>query len=458
MKTNLQTFKRLGFRAIIVACLAAPAVAFAQQPAMQFFRDPGKAGLNVFETNKTDTVPFTGLKVRIGGAFAQDWQSLTDHNYVPTNVAVPKADSANRLLPLGGGFNLAMANLTIDGQLADGVRTNITVYLSTRHHEDSWVKNGYLQMDKMLFFNSDFINNLMNYLTIDVGDLEVDYGDAHYRRSDGGNDMHNPFIENNIMDEFATEIGGEVYFHDPSGILAMVGVTDGALNPTVKQSSVYDSTTGQIIQYDPAFLAKFGYDKQINSDLRIRLTGSYYEVKNAGSNTLFGGDRSGSRYFLVMDNSSAPVSSGDADETFTDGRFNPGFSNEVSTFMINPFIKFGGLEFFGTYESANGRKSTETTTRNATQLAGDLIYRFGANENFWIGVRYNTVKAQLAPEQASIPDITIDRIAGYIGWFLTDNVMMKGEYVDQTYKNFPTGNILNGGEFKGPMIEAAIGF
>ena len=151
----------------------------------------------------------------------------------------------------------------------------------------------------------------------------------------------------------------------------MAGVTDAMLDPTVKLSSTIDSATGQPNKYDPAFLAKLGFDRQINSDLRVRLTGSYYEVQSTASSTLFGGDRTGSHLFLVMANTEAPVSSptnSAENETFTGGRFNPGFSEAVSTFMINPFIKLCGLEFFGTYENANGRTITESTTRTATQM------------------------------------------------------------------------------------------
>lgn len=457
-----QTIKVLIFLCIVSSVLKA------QQPAMQFFRPHDQTGLNVFETNKTDTVPFTGLKVRIGGAFSQDYQSLTDKNtasYIPTNTNPSKgaidSTNANKLAPLGGGFDLGFANMNLDVQLADGIRTNVTIYLASEHHEDTWVKNGYLQVDKMLFLNSNLVNDAMKYLTFQVGDLEVDYGDQHYRRVDGGNEMYNPFVENYIMDEFATELGGEVYFHSETGFLAMAGVTDAMLDPTVKLSSQIDSATGQPNKYDPAFLAKLGFDRQINSDLRVRLTGSYYEVQSTASSTLFGGDRTGSHYFLVIANTEAPVSSptnSAENETFTGGRFNPGFSEAVSTFMINPFIKFHGLEFFGTYENANGRTITESTTRNVTQMAADLIYRFGSTENFWIGARYNTVKAQLAPASANTPDVTINRIVGSIGWFLTPSVMMKAEYVSQEYNGFPSTNILNGGAFSGEMIEAVVGF
>ena len=75
-------------------------------------------------------------------------------------------------------------------------------------------------MDQAKFLGSDFINDVFKSLTDKVGDLEVDYGDAHFRRANGGNEMYNPFVENYIMDEFETEFrGAEFYWHYPSGFL-----------------------------------------------------------------------------------------------------------------------------------------------------------------------------------------------------------------------------------------------
>ena len=437
-------------KVLILLCIASGVVQ-AQQPAMQFYRPNDKDGINIFETTKSDTVSFTGLHVRIGGGFAQDYQSLSDQN-TAVYARTSKTDStnANLLDPLTGGFNLAMANMTLDAQLDDGVRANVAVYLSSKHHNESWVKNGYLQFDKLPFLHSSLLNDLMKNLTIKVGDLEVDYGDQHFRRVDGGNEMYNPFVENYIMDEFATEIGGEIYFHHASGFLAMVGVTDGMLDPTVVASNTIDSGTQSPNSYNPAFHAKVGFDKQVDPDLRIRLTGSFYEESSTSSSTLFGGDRTGSHYFLVMENTEAVTTT----NAFS-GRFNPSFNEQVATFMINPFIKYDGLEFFGTYESARGRTIRETDLRGAIQIAADLLYRFGATENFWVGARYNTVTATLP---VLLTDVTIDRIAGSIGWFLTPNVMMKAEYVMQEYKDFPSNDIRSGGKFSGIVVEAALGF
>ncbi|HZK77232.1 MAG TPA: hypothetical protein VFD13_10015 [Candidatus Kapabacteria bacterium] len=456
-------------RALILLCLAT-GLANAQQPSgqagMQFFRYNDQRGVNVFETDKTDTTPFHGTYIHIGGAFADDWQTLKDQNYTNTKASLTHADSGNVLAKLGAGFQLGWANMYLDAQLADGIRTNVTVYLATVHHEDTWVKNGYLQIDKMLFLNSDLVNDIMKYVTIDAGFIEDDYGDAHFRRVDAGNGMFNPFIENYIMDEFATETGAELYVQN-DGWLGMVGITNGELNPQIKESGTIDAETGMPVAYDPSILAKVGWDKQVNSDLRVRLTGSYYENQNGSVTLLDAGDRAGSHYSLMMANTAAPVSSnGSEDLTFTQGRFGPGFSTQISTFMINPFIKYDGLEFFGTYEDANGRGAAETATRNATQMAADLIYRFGATQQFWIAVRYNTLKEQLAPVSANIPDVTVNRIAGSVGWYILQSVMMKFEYVSQQYNGFDNSlisassanGILNGGKFNGIVGEADVAF
>ena len=150
-----------------------------------------------------------------------------------------------------------------------------------------------------------------------------------------------------------------------------------------------------------------------------------------------------------MENTEAsPVSN------FRSGRYDPGMRNEITSFMINPFVKYKGLEFFGTIESAKGKATAETSDRTVNQFAGELIYRFGNNENFYIGGRYNTVTG----DDASGADITIDRTQLGVGAFLTRNILAKLEYVNQQYDGFDTTSIFNEGEFKGVLFEAVISF
>ena len=455
MKNTYKLFSHLML--VVLVAIGLPAIA--QQQEMQYFRYNDKNGLNVFETTKNDTTSFHHMKVNIGGNFEQSFQMLRDQNTAVPMTQTGFTGNVNSLIPLTNGFDLAMANLVVDAQLADGIRVDLTVYLASRHHEDAWVKGGYVQIDKLAFLHSGLIDKIMKSITIKVGQFDVDYGDQHYRRTDGGNTIYNPFVENYIMDEFATEIGGEVYYHHKSGIFAMGGITNGELDPTVVAPTKIDSATGQVNKYLPALHGKVGYDKQLNKDFRFRVTGSFYSDHSANSNTLFGGDRTGSHYYDVMENPNvaAGTTLNDAnDYSPFSGRYNPGFSEEVNTFMGNLYMNYRGLEFFGTYENARGRAITETTQRQALQYAADLIYRFPErNKNFWVGLRYNTVTAAV---QGYTTDITINREVGSIGWFVTKNITLKAEYVNQVYLNYPVTNILNGGQFEGAMIEAAIGF
>jgi hypothetical protein len=55
-------------------------------------------------------------------------------------------------------------------------------------------------------------------------------------------------------------------------------------------------------------------------------------------------------------------------------------------------------------------------------------------------------------------DVKVNRIAGAAGWFLTKNVLLKAELVQQKYLDFPATDFRAGGKFKGYVIEAVVGF
>ena len=122
--------------------------------------------------------------------------------------------------------------------------------------------------------------------------------------------------------------------------------------------------------------------------------------------------------------------------------------------MINPFLRYKGLEFFGTYEMASGRNLSETDRRTYNQYSAELLYRFGKEDSFYFGGRYNQADGKLITGN----DITVKRYNIGGGWFMTKNILAKVEYVNQKYDGYATTSIYNGGEFKGYMIEAAIAF
>lgn len=425
-------------------------------PLVQFpnQRPPDQRGINTFEAPKTESrLNGNTPRFRVGGAFAQQFQNLDHSNTADPRMVMGSNGqeyNANQLMEIGSGFNLATANFSVNALLADGIQVDLLTYLSSRHHQEAWVKGGFLQVDAARFLGSPAIDRIMEFVTLKVGHFEVNYGDNHFRRSDNGNAFYNPFVGNYIMDAFTTEIGGELYVRE-AGALGMIGVSGGEIkgdvtNPDGRSLSVY---------------GKLGIDRQITPDLRLRLTGSAYHNGNARNNTLYSGDRGGTRYYMVLENTVASTSS-----NAWSSRLNPGFREEVTAFMVNPFVKFHGLELYGTLERVEGRAGNEAENlgRAWTQVGADGIFRFLPREQAYVAARFNRASGELAGPTADGAitslgaDVSIDRYEFAAGWFPTRNLLLKVGYVNQQYNDFPGTNILNGGEFNGFTIEGTLAF
>lgn len=410
---------------LLVLVASIPIVVNAQRTQMQFWRPNNANGINIFEAPKVDTVEFDGVAVRVGGDFALQFQGLSQSNDLVGDT----------LVNLNSNFNLPTANLNLDVQLHDGVRMHLRTYLSSRHHSEAWVKGGYLRIDKLDFIQEDFLSELMDILFIKIGLDEINYGDAHFRRSDNARAIYNPFVGNYIMDAFATEVFGEFNILTPSGVIAMLGLSNGRLNQSVTSNDNGISVYG-----------KLGYDNYDLDGFRFRLTGSVYRSSNASTREyLYGGDRAGGRYYSVLHG----INSGGSDFT---PRFNPGFPNVVA-FQINPFISVGGLEVFGIVEVASNGDSD--IGGSYTQLAGELLYRFGQAEELYLGTRFNSVSGERV-DGAETQNISRFNIGG--GWFMTKNIVTKLEYVAESYGDGWDGSKLQGAEWNGVVFEAAISF
>lgn len=429
-------------------------VGFAQFKSLQYFRPYDQSGINVFEPTKIDSIKFDGMRVRVGGGFAMQFQAIEHSN------------TAGNLVELGTDFNLPTANLNLDVQLHDGVRMHLRTYLSARHHNEAWIKGGYIQIDKLDFISPGFLSGFMEMASIRIGLDEFNYGDAHFRRSDNAQAIYNPFVENYIMDGFSTEAFGELTIQK-SGFIGMLGLTNGKLNQNVITNAATNTTAAD---NKPSLLAKIGYDSQLSDDLRVRLTGSIYRNQGVSTGTwLYGGDRAGSRYYKVMttksipDDPTTPANEAVATQTADfDGRYNARFT-KLTAIQINPFVKFKGLEFFGVYEIADGAAdipaagAVAATTEGAfTQLGAELIYRFGATENFYLGGKYNTVSGK--QREDAVDNLEISRLNFAAGWFMTENIVTKVEYVTQEYKGNAWTGRFAGGKFNGLIIEAVISF
>ncbi len=457
MKTT-QAIIALSLLGVVLAPLGAqPAVNMdssktqTQQPlTIQYLRAQDARGINVFEAPKEAGVTYTGFKLAWGAAFTQQFQGLTHENTAdsafvaavnptPGNTGSAANTNRNRLMTIGNGFNNATANLFMHAQLAKGIRVQLTSYLSARHHNETWVKDGFLQIDESPL-DIKALNTLMKYATLKIGHFEVNYGDFHFRRSDNGQALYNPFVGNAVMDAFTTEIGAEAQLRH-KGFLGVVAITNGEIRGDIARPA----------DRAPALMAKLGFDRQLSRDLRVRLTGSLRTQQSAINNTLYSGDRAGSRYYFVLENDKATESG-----NFTSGAINPGFTDKGNSYMINPFVKFHGLELFGMYESAKGRSAPDNNPeREVKQYMAEAVYRFLPGEKVYVGGRWNSVEGDIGGLNKAIT-VTRGNIAA--GWFITQSLELKGELVDQRYTGFAKSDIRNGGRFKGFVIEAITAF
>ena len=407
---------------------------------IQHIRPLDQRGLNVFESPKEEGAKYEGFKLSWGGAFAQQFQNLTHKNAAalkPGKDASGRDVNLNALVPIGSGFNNADANLYVNVQLARGIRVALEGYASSRHHNEFWIKDGYFLVDASPIENK-LLDKIMEVATLKVGHFEINYGDQHFRRTDNGMALYNPFVGNLIIDAFTTEIGAEAYLRK-SGYLAMLGVTGGEVKGSVRNPG----------KRGPTYLAKLGYDKQLTDDIRVRLTGSMYKKDRSASGTLTSGDRAGSRYYDVLEN----VVSTEAGQAWS-GAIQSGMRNNVTAFVVNPFVKIGGVELFGNVETMTGAASNEITRRTLRQLSGEGLYRFASNK-LYVGGRANSVHGQLV---GIANDISVKRYQVGGGWFVTPNVLSKIEFVRQNYEAFPTSDIRSGGKFEGFVVEGVVAF
>lgn len=443
----MQTFHRiLG----LVLLLSMATSLMAQRTEIQYFRPYDQDGINIFEPSKVNDIKYDGFAIRIGGSFTQQFQALSHSNNANPNLVPFRGGeaNANELYALGSGFNLATANLNFDFQIEDGIRVSLENYMSSRHHPEFWVKGGYIQIDKLPMFDSP--DWFTKHVRVKIGHFQPNYGDQQFRRTDNGNAIMNPFVGNYIMDAFTTEIGGEAYVFPNEDLMFMVGLNNGLINGNVAD-----------VEKQPSVYFKGAYDKQVNDDFRLRLAASYYTNSNSARNTLFNGDRTGSRFYYAMEpaitqprgaTAYSPVS---ASGNFTSGRISPNFTNTISTFQINPFVKYKGLEVFATYEAATGRAGFENSERDFNQVAVEGVYRFLKNEQAFLGARYNSTSGDLGGGNS---DVTINRTELSAGWFPSRNLLLKVGYINQDYLDFNADDIRHEGNFNGMVIEAVVGF
>jgi len=219
------------------------------------------------------------------------------------------------------------------------------------------VKDGFLLIDGSPWENAR-LDALMKYVTLRSGtSSELRRRALPCERR--GNTMENPLVGNLLHERLHHEIGAELYAAGRAVWMVMGGATGGEIRGTVENPA----------KRAPTFLAKLGYDHQVNAATRVRLTGSLYTTAKSASNTLYSGSRAGSPY------STSCSTRRQHHHVGVDRRCAAGLSSKVTAMVVNPFVKYRGLEVFATWSRPRDAPR-ETTERTWKQLAGEGLYRF----------------------------------------------------------------------------------
>jgi len=137
-------------------------------------------------------------KVKVALYGALNWQALDGSGMFASGAS--------------DGFDNPVVNGEIFGQLQENIDFYTEYYLVKKDDPGTFLfSEGYIVFkglpdDKNVFG----LNVLLEKIDVKMGLFELDFGNTHKERSDGGNTINNPLIGNYLVDPVAKEAGVQV--------------------------------------------------------------------------------------------------------------------------------------------------------------------------------------------------------------------------------------------------------
>ncbi len=351
------------------------------------------------------------------------------------------------------GMQTSFANLEFMMTIGDN---DIDVFFdgllaTQRHPSQWWGNNGYMYIRNIpgnSFLTA--INPLLRHIDIKAGNFFADFGEHQYTRTINADAHRNPLVGNPVLAPLGSEPGMEIILNKDSFGL-MVGAGIGAPEQDFQEARKY------------SFRTKLWLD-MIDG---VYFSGSYYTVNHdegtkRGSN-LFRRERHGSSYGGVWNLNNDNSGSGEGP-----GQVRPGNGREVSAWEINGIFElFEGNKISAFVGQGNG---TGVDPNNFSQ-AGDeewTYYSFEGvqflGESFYLAARYSAT--DYSKFVTTDNDGSISRIQAGFGSFITDNILLKAEYVYQKASGFQEGttgvvtsvDVGMNPTFQGLMLEVGVSF
>ena len=325
------------------------------------------------------------------------------------------------------GFQSARGNLNFAAHIADGIDVFFNAFLSGNHHVGQWYDDeGYINISK-LPESSDILglnNTVFKYVTLTAGFIPVDYGLWWEIRSNNADVQRNPLIGNYIVD--ANDVEPSVQIKTKPGLInALVAFGDG-------------TTTGD---FTPGRGNEVNVKVWLNLQNEFQLAGSIYRSNQANNGTgypsggsttdLYAGNRSGSQYSGIF---------GDNPEA---GDIAPQKGQDVTAYQFDGYYNLKPLQVFGMFGYTKDADINGSAPGNPqeswTYFGGDVTYYlFPA---LYVAARYSAAISKMYEGiDVSVNPVNAGRFQAGAGVWVTKTMLLKLEYVNQQYKNFPASS------------------
>lgn len=375
----------------------------------------------------------------VGTAQALDHENVFDTKGAPLNKIEP-------------GFQNAFGDLGFIAKFGKNEEIEVVfdMYLSSRNHPSQTYGNeGYIILRGVPenLQSLKFLEPILKKVDLKAGHMLVDFGDAAQHRTNNAIAQKNPLVGNFVVDPNIVSIGMQASSKPGSRFGWVLGASNG--------TTTEDWNVGRGFAYNGKLI--FHPVKSLRTSVSYIVTDQSDNPNKSGGGSqmqMFTGNRSGERYAGVMGGGQAPGNVfPQAGEKFSAAQFDVTFNNGSP------------LELYGHYgitqdKDINGSLAGSPEEK-WTYYAGDVVYRF--TPALYAAARYSSASTSMLAGNAS--DGRVDRIQIGGGLWLTRNLLMKLEYVDQKYDGFAVGQIVNNGiqawrnpSFSGVISEVSFSF
>lgn len=354
---------------------------------------------------------------------------------------------------LTSGFQNAFGDLGFIAKYGKNEEIEVVfdMYLASRNHPSTtYGDEGYMVLRGVPenLESLKILKPLLSKVDIKAGQFMLGFGDAIYHRSNNAIVQKNPLVGNFVIDPNIVSIAVEASSKPGSQFGWLAGVSNG--------TTTEDFSAGRRFAYHGKV---FVYPvKSLRTSLSyISADQSANGTKAVGGSAIqmFSGNRSGERYAGVLGGGQAP------------GGVLPQGGEKFSAAQVDVTWDADNspLELYGNYgrtkdADLNG-SAAGAPEETWNYYAGDVVYKI--NPIVYAAARYSAATTDSLAGVASNGKVARYQVGG--GLWLTKNLLMKVEYVNQKYSGFGKGQVVNNGidasknpSFKGFISEVSFSF